>query len=145
MKLIKRLKEKLLSLLFGKTRINKVVIEKTLLENIMKFAKVNHPNEFIAFLGGRINKDELILTNLLYQQYFPSTDSVFTRINLPMTAQSFGTVHSHPIPSNKPSKQDLFLFGKQGMVHMIIKYPYRLSDIAVYNFKGERINFEIKE
>ena len=141
-KIVNKIKDSFMNFLFGNTKINHILIKEQVLEDIISFAKANHPNEFIAFLGGEIKDNHLLITHLLYQQYFPSTRSVFTRINLPMTSQAFGTVHSHPGPSNSPSKQDIMFFGKNGWVHLIINYPYSIESIAAYDFNGNRITYD---
>ncbi len=133
----------LLNFFFGNKKVQHILIKQEVIGDIIEFAKTNHPKEFIAFLGGEIKNNNLLITHLIYQQYYPSTRSVFTRINLPITSQAFGSVHSHPSPNNEPSREDLLFFGKNGWIHLIIKYPYRVEDIAAYDYKGNKIDFEI--
>jgi proteasome lid subunit RPN8/RPN11 len=59
-----------------------------------------------------------------------------------MTAGGVGTVHSHPTPDYRPSKADLALFAKKGIIHLIIRYPYTQGDIACYDNSGNRCEFE---
>ncbi len=143
MKLIKRLKENFFGFLFGRQKVKQILVKEEVLEDIISFAKMNHPNEFVAFLGGEVKNNTLMITHLLYQNYYASSKSVMTKINFPMLSNVVGSVHSHPGPSNQPSDDDLLFFGKTGMVHFIIKYPYNYEDIAAYNYRGDPITYDI--
>ncbi|MEM2121286.1 MAG: Mov34/MPN/PAD-1 family protein [Candidatus Woesearchaeota archaeon] len=144
----KGLKERIVNwfnkFLFEDYKIKSIVIKEEIIESIIDFAKQNHPKEFVAFLGGSINKNNILEINkLLYQRFYSSKDSAYFRIEIPITERFFGTVHNHPTNSNIPSLDDLFLFGKYGFIHLIISFPYNKENIAAYNFKGEKIHFEI--
>jgi proteasome lid subunit RPN8/RPN11 len=140
-----RLLKKLKSFFFGEYRIRRIVIKSDVIKTIMEFAKHNHPKEFVAFLGGKMRNDSLEIDKLLYQRFYSSSDSAYFRIEIPINEKFFGTVHNHPNNSNTPSSEDSFLFGKYGLIHLIISYPYSQEDIAGYDFKGHRIYFEIKD
>ncbi|MGB9748562.1 MAG: Mov34/MPN/PAD-1 family protein [Candidatus Woesearchaeota archaeon] len=143
------IKEKVLkglkNFLFGEHRINKVFIKEDVIITILDFAKHNHPKEFIAFLGGNVKNNSLEIDRLLYQRFHSSTDSAYFKMEIPISENFFGTVHNHPNNLNLPSSEDLFMFGKYGFIHLIVCYPYSEEDIAAYDFKGERIDFEIKK
>lgn len=121
----------------------RVVIDREVIDNIMELAKQTHPKEFIAFLEGKSRKKIMRIFGLLYQEYEASTNATAAKINLPLTSSAVGSVHSHPGPSNQPSSTDLRFFSKHGVVHLIIRMPYRAEDIAAYDLQGRRIGFEI--
>ena len=55
----------------------------------------------------------------------------------------YATIHSHTSGSNLPSFEDLHSFVKNGKVHFIVKYPYRLEDVACYDYNGNKYDIEI--
>jgi len=121
----------------------RVIFTKEVIEAIIELARMTSPNEFIAFLQGKVRKRTLRIHGLAYQEYFANENSTLAKINFPLTSSIVGSVHSHPGPSNKPSRADLHFFSKRGMVHLIIKKPYTEKDIQAYDAKGNKIMFEI--
>ena len=140
MKLAKKIKhwlEKAFDL--KKYDFDKIVIEKQVIDGILELAQMTYPKEFVAFLEGRQKKKELRVYALVYQEYFANKHSTLSRINFPITSSIVGSVHSHPGPSNRPSNADLIFFSRRGMIHLIIKHPYREQDIQAYDNKGNKI------
>lgn len=137
--------KKLISKFFGldKYSFNHVKISKETLVGITQFALESHPREFIMFLQGKVKNKELLIEGLVFQEYYANEDSAMPMIRLPMVSGVVGSVHSHPGISNKPSDADLHFFSKHGFVHLIIKKPYGVQDIAAYDKNGKRIGFEI--
>jgi proteasome lid subunit RPN8/RPN11 len=121
----------------------KVEIKKEVIDDICDFAKENHPREFIMLLQGNIKNKIMTIDSLAFQQYYANEDFAMPMIRLPITMDIMGSVHSHPGFSNKPSNADLHFFGKNGMVHLIIKRPYGINDIAAYDKNGKQINFSM--
>jgi proteasome lid subunit RPN8/RPN11 len=121
----------------------KVVIKRDVIENIVAFAKENHPREFLMFLEGKAKEKVLTIDALSFQEYVSNNETAVARIDFPIGTRIVGSVHSHPGPSNRPSNADLRLFSKQGMVHLIIRYPYTQFDIAAYDKNGKAMSFEI--
>jgi len=121
----------------------KVIIDREVVDNIIELAKQTYPKEFIAFLEGKSRKGMMRIYGLLYQEYEASTNATTARIDLPLTSDAVGSVHSHPGPSNQPSNTDLRFFSKHGVVHLIIRYPYLAENVAAYDLHGRRISFEI--
>jgi proteasome lid subunit RPN8/RPN11 len=124
-------------------KFSQITIHKSVIEDIIDFAKSNSPNEFIAVLQGQVEGDTLIVTGLLYQHFYGSRTSSLVRMNLPMLSNAVGSVHSHPSRFNRPSNADLQFFGKNGMVHLIIGAPYNPENIACYDFEGNRREFTV--
>ena len=108
---------------------------------ICRAARRTFPDEFIADL--RIDQDvisEIIVTpNSVYGQDFSALDDWMR----PISVKSGGSVHSHPDADNRPSRPDVRAFSKEGGVHLIIGYPYRLRDIAAYDAKGRKLDLKI--
>lgn len=129
---------------FKNKRIQTVILERQLAESITGLARDTHPKEFIAFLDGQIKSEVFRVSSLIYQPYWASKNSTATIIDFPLGMTVFGTVHSHPGPSNHPSNADLLFFSKYGMVHLIIKKPYQPEDIAAYDKNGGPISLSVE-
>jgi len=123
----------------------KVILTKNIVDDICKFAKKSYPSEFIAYLKGEKINENLIINELVYQEFKSSRNSAFSKMNLPILSGVVGTVHSHPSPSNLPSGTDLKLFNKQFGIHLIISYPFSIKNISAYNPKGKKILLNIKQ
>jgi len=129
----------------GQQSFSRITLKKEIVEEITEFARGAYPHEFVAALEGEVKSGTLTITGLLYQPFRASENTALpdALLPLPMTSGSVGSVHSHPSGSSNPSRQDLHFFAKKGIIHLIIKYPFRPEDIACYNLKGERCGFEI--
>jgi proteasome lid subunit RPN8/RPN11 len=133
--------EKLFDL--DKFQFDKIIVKKEVIEDITILAKENHPNEFLAFLDGEIKHKKLIITGLLYQEYNANENSAAPIFRFP-TNTFYGSVHSHPSYSNRPSSADRQFFRKVGIINLIICNPYNSDNIKFYNNEGEEINIEIE-
>lgn len=124
--------------LFGLQKITKITIQRETLAKVAGIAGDTHPKEMLVFLEGEVKKGTLEITDILFQPYIASNNSVFsTHIDLPLTSKSVGTIHSHPGFRNKPSTADLHFFRKHGIIHGIICQPYNEKSIQFYDFNGE--------
>jgi len=117
-------------------------IEQDVIINIMQLSRDNYPKEFLAFLDGEIKNKKLIITGLLYQEYYASDRGAAPIFHFP-NRSFYGSVHSHPGFSNRPSSADRQFFRKMGVVNAIICKPYNVENIRFYNHEGEEINIEI--
>jgi proteasome lid subunit RPN8/RPN11 len=124
--------------------VERVIVKRTVIEDIMEFAKANSRREFIALLEGTVDDGKAIVTGVLYQPFTSSEYKAVVHINLPMTSSSIGSVHSHPSGGNTPSGQDLLMFTRTGIVHLIICYPFREQDIACWDLHGNRTQFIVE-
>jgi len=115
-----------------------VVIYDTVIEDIIDFAKANHPKEFVAFFHGILKNDTLIIDGLVYNE-FRSNEGSATPIFRFTDKSFYGSVHSHPGQSNRPSRADLLFFRKAGIINAIICLPYTKETIRFYNHQGEEI------
>jgi len=137
--------KKLVQKAFGleKKRVDSVVLEREVVESIIGLAKDTYPKEFIAFLDGKLKDGVLRISSLIYQPYWASRNSTASIVDFPIGMRVFGSVHSHPGPSNQPSSADLLFFSRHGAVHMIIKTPYSEESIQAYDSQGRMIAFSI--
>ncbi|MBN2459799.1 Mov34/MPN/PAD-1 family protein [Candidatus Woesearchaeota archaeon] len=121
----------------------KVIIEQEVIDAIVELAEQTYPKEFIAFLEGKVKNKVLRIYRLNYQEYIANPSYTVYKMDFPITSDIVGTVHSHPGPSNRPSKADLQSFSKKGIVHLIISMPYSSSTIQAYDMNGNMIDYEV--
>ncbi len=120
-----------------------VRIKRKTLEAIIEAARNTYPEEFIALLGSRGSGaiDEFILLPSVYGTTFSSI-----RLDLlPYTANAKGSVHSHPGPYARPSKQDLAAFKAMGEIHLIIAYPFSFENSKAFDAEGKQLEIELVE
>ncbi|TDA31112.1 MAG: peptidase, partial [Hadesarchaea archaeon] len=60
---------------------------------------------------------------------------------LPLDPSLVGTAHSHPSGDLTPSPTDLNRF--LGRVMVIVGFPYREEDVAVYDGRGRRVGLRV--
>ncbi len=133
--------EKLFDL--DKHYFNEIIMESTAVDDIIDFAHANHPREFVAFLHGAIKKDKLIIDSLVYNEFNSDEGSATPIFHFP-DKSFYGSVHSHPSGSNRPSRADRFFFRKTGIVNAIISYPYTRNTIKFYDHDGVEINVKVR-
>ena len=122
----------------------KVLLEKTVLDSIVTFCKMKHPNEGILILKGKSRKGEIKIDGLAIPPFNFSgpTFAGFPHSFLPFDNTYIGIVHSHPAGSAKPSVTDLNNFF--GLVSLIIKSPYDdVDSIFAWDSGGNPIPLEI--
>ena len=119
----------------------KVRIRKALLDYLLQLAREFYPNEFGGFLREKNGVFEEVL--IIPKGYFGKGSIFFDTWLLPHDESIKGTVHSHPLPSSKPSKADLHFFSKFGGVHLILSYPFNERSIKAYTSDGREIKIEI--
>ena len=139
-----KLKNFLFKLLMLETpKFSEIVMKKEVAQNICEFAKQLHPKEFVALIGGKIEDEQLRITDLYYQEFTSSYHSASFSSFLPSAVSGIGTVHSHPSSNTTPSDADLFFFSKKGLIHFIIGFPYAEKNIVCYDFNGNELLFSI--
>ena len=118
-----------------------IKISRQVLEEILYFARINHPNEVILLLRGTITRKQLEITEHLIP---PSSIggrgfAEFRPHMLPMDFTIMGTAHSHPVGSHRPSPTDLNNFYSKVM--LIVSAPYTTESVGLYNSRGEQLDF----
>ncbi|USS41310.1 Mov34/MPN/PAD-1 family protein [Thermococcus aggregans] len=121
----------------------KVKIRKGLLEYLLQLARDFYPNEFGGFLREKDGIFEEVL--IIPRGYFGKESIYFDTWLLPHDENIKGTVHSHPIPSLRPSQADVSFFSKFGGIHIIIAYPFDKKSVKAYNSEGKEVEMEIVE
>jgi len=121
-----------------------VIIKDELLSSLLAFAKMKHPKEGIILLRGNIGDGEISIKEFLLPPFATSGRGFasFPLHKLPIDFSIMGTAHSHPSGSLRPSTTDLNRF--YGRIMVIVAYPYILSQVAVYNSKGEKLSLIIE-
>jgi len=117
-------------------------IKKEALELILGASRSYHPQEFGGMLRG---KGDLIEEALMIPATRYGDGFVETRMDMaPMDKSVIGSFHSHPGRDNRPSKADLAAFNRKGIVHLIVRHPYKgIEDVAAYDREGTRIGIEV--
>ena len=132
-------------MLFKKKIIErKVLLEQTVLDSIVTFCKMKHPNEGILILKGKSRSGEIKIDGLAIPpfNFTGPTFAGFPHSFLPFDNSYIGIVHSHPAGSAEPTVPDLNNFF--GLVSLIIKFPYDDNDsIFAWDSSGNPITLEI--
>ena len=116
-------------------------IDRSLMEMVNQAARDSLPNEFMAML--RV-EEGVISELLLVPGTLQGKDSALVMLHmLPIDHTVVGTIHSHPGYSNRPSRQDLELFRRYGMVHIITCLPYDENSWQAYDHQGSSIELPV--
>ena len=122
-----------------------VFIERDVIKTTREFAKKAHPNEFSAYLQGRVTNKVLYVRGIVYEHYHATENQAVISSNLPLMSEVVGTVHSHPSFNNLPSSTDKRGLFTMGLVNLIICQPYTFQRLAAYDTKGRPIDFTVIE
>lgn len=123
----------------------RIIFKREVVNSILSFFKMHHPNEAILVLRGSNKKDAIIVDSLMIPPFAEGGPyySGFSIHMLPGDISILGTAHSHPSGSAEPSLTDLNHFS--GLVGVIAKFPYEDDDIFAYNSDGEKLEFLIED
>ena len=102
----------------------KVEISNSILKQILRLARLNHPKEVVLLLRGQIQKRLILVEDFLFPPLAVSGFGFaeFPVHLLPIDFSIMGTAHSHPSGFQIPSVSDLNHFYSRIM--MILPYPY---------------------
>lgn len=131
-------------MLFKKKKIErKVSLKRDVLDSILSYCQMKHPNEGILILKGKSKHGNIVVNGLVIPpfNYTGPTFAGFPHSFLPFDMSYVGIVHSHPSGSAEPSLTDLHNFF--GLVSIIVQYPYADEDIFAWDSKGNSIDLEI--
>ncbi len=121
-----------------------VLINRSVVESILIYAKAFHPREGILLLRGRVEKDKIVIEEVEVPPLavHGRSYSNFPLHMLPIDFAIIGTAHSHPSGVLRPSIGDLNNF--YGRVMVITAYPYNSEQkIAIFNRDGKAVKYEI--
>ena len=121
----------------------KITLKKDVLDSILSYCQMRHPEEGILILRGKSKNGDLLIDGLVIPPFSfgAHSSSGFPRNMLPADLSYVGTVHSHPSGSGHPSSVDLNNFFE--LISLIVRFPYSDSDIFAWNSNGEQVNLEI--
>lgn len=131
-------------MLFKKKKIERhVSLKKDVLDGILSFCKMNHPNEGILILRGKSKSGNIIVDSLVIPPFSHSgpTFAGFPHSFLPFDLSYVGVVHSHPTGSARPSITDMHNFF--GLVSLIVKSPYGDEDVFAWDSNGNSIKLTV--
>jgi proteasome lid subunit RPN8/RPN11 len=129
---------------FKKKKIErKILLQKTVLNSIITFCKMKHPNEGILILKGKSKNGAITIDGLAIPpfNFTGPTFAGFPHSFLPFDNSYIGIIHSHPSGSAEPSVTDLNNFF--GLVSLIIKFPYEDDSIFAWDSSGNSISLTI--
>ena len=132
-------------MLFKKKKFErKILLKKDVLDSILSFCQMKHPNEGILILKGKSKNGEIKINNLIIPPFSEtgSTFAGFPHSFLPFDMSYVGIVHSRSSGSAEPSVTDLHNFF--GLVSMIVKSPYDDDSIFAWDSNGHSIPLLIK-
>lgn len=116
-------------------------IKKEVMKLICEASKDTFPNEFAAFLR---MKYDIVYEIILLPGTISSSRSAMYQLRMkPIDFTIVGTVHSHPSGVTLPSDEDLNLFSKTGKLHVIVGYPFEITNFSAYDRNGNRIEVEL--
>jgi len=121
----------------------KVLIQQDVLDSILSYCKIKHPNEGILILKGKSKNGEIKIDGLVIPPFSETgpTFAGFPNSFLPFDMSYLGIVHSHPSGSAEPSVTDLNNFF--GLVSLIVKSPYEDDSIFAWDSSGNSIPLSI--
>jgi proteasome lid subunit RPN8/RPN11 len=96
--------------LFRKKKFErKVLLQKNVLDSILSFCQMKHPNEGILILKGKSKNGEIKINGLVIPPFSETgpTFAGFPHSFLPFDMSYVGIIHSHPSGSAEPSVTDL--------------------------------------
>ena len=134
-----------ISVIFKKKKFErKVILQKNILDSILSYCQMKHPNEGILILKGKSKNGEIKIDGLVIPpfNYTGPTFAGFPHSFLPFDLSYIGIVHSHPSGSAEPSVTDLHNFF--GLISLIVKSPYDDDSIFAWDGSGNSISLLIE-
>ena len=121
-----------------------IFVEKFVIDSILTYAKLFHPNESILLLKGKVDKKKIVVNDV----YIPplathgSRFSSFPTNRLPINFSVVGVAHSHPSGALRASTADINHF--YGRLMLITAYPYQSEqNIIIINRNGKPQNYRL--
>ncbi len=117
----------------------KVLLKKDVLDSILSFCQMKHPNEGILILKGKSKEGQIKIDGLVIPPFSETgpTFAGFPHSFLPFDMSYVGIVHSHPSGSAEPSVTDLHNFF--GLISLIVKSPYHDDSIFAWDSAGNQV------
>ena len=117
----------------------KVLLQKEVLDSILTFCQMKHPNEGILILKGTSKNGEITIDGLAIPPFSETgpTFAGFPHSFLPFDMSYIGIVHSHPSGSAEPSVTDLHNFF--GLISLIVQSPYDDDSVFAWDSSGNAV------
>lgn len=116
-----------------------IKLKKDVLDSILSYCHMKHPNEGILILRGKSKKGNVLIDGLVIPPFAfnAHSSSGFPHYMLPGDMSYVGTVHSHPSGSARPSMTDLSNFFE--LISLIVRFPYGDGDIFAWDSNGDSV------
>ncbi len=127
----------MMGMFFGRKKFErKVLLKRDVLNSILSYCQMKHPNEGILILRGKSKNGQISINGLVIPpfDYSGPTFAGFPHSFLPFDMSYVGVVHSHPSGSAEPSVTDLHNFF--GLISLIVKFPYDDDSIFAWDSSG---------
>jgi proteasome lid subunit RPN8/RPN11 len=115
-------------------------IARDALNFILEVSASSHPKEFAGMLyetNGIITDVDVPITQS------SNVSAVMNLFMLPVSTHIVGSVHSHPSGALQPSDADINLFMQKGTHHIIVGYPYDVTNWVCYDRFGEKRKLDV--
>jgi proteasome lid subunit RPN8/RPN11 len=121
-----------------------ISLTKDVLDSILSYCQMKHPNEAILILKGKSKNGNIKIDGLVIPpfNFTGPTFAGFPHSFLPLDMSYIGIVHSHPTGSAEPSVTDLHNFF--GLVSLIVQSPYCDDSIFAWDSNGNSIPLSIE-
>jgi proteasome lid subunit RPN8/RPN11 len=121
-----------------------ISLTKDVLDSILSYCQMKHPNEAILILKGKSKNGNIKIDGLVIPpfSFTGPTFAGFPHSFLPLDMSYIGIIHSHPTGSAEPSVTDLHNFF--GLVSLIVKSPYCDDSIFAWDSNGDSIPLSIE-
>jgi proteasome lid subunit RPN8/RPN11 len=126
--------------------VQKAVFTRDVVDSLLSYAKMAHPNEGILLIRGKARKGVAEVTSVMIPPGATHARSFsgFNWFMIPLDSSYLGVAHSHPSGYAVPSHEDLI--HATGRLMVIMGYPYEdASCLGVFTLDGKKIPFEVKE
>ena len=126
--------------------IERAVFMSDVIDSLMSYSKMAHPNEGILLLRGRSRKGDVVVESVVIPPMATHGEgfSSFSWTMMPIDLTFIGVAHSHPSGYAVPSHQDLLHM--MGRIMVIAGYPYAdESCIKVYDMHGNPLAFQVSQ
>jgi len=119
------------------------LIQKDVVDSILSYCQMKHPNEAILILKGKSKNGEIKIDALVIPPFSETgpTFAGFPHSFLPFDMSYLGIVHSHPSGSAERSVTDSNNFF--GLVSLIVKSPYNDDSIFAWDSSANSIPLSI--
>jgi len=119
-------------------------LKRSVVENLLSYARGSHPKESVLLLRGKTDRDEVFINDTIIPPFATHGErfSTFPLHTLPIDFSIVGVAHSHPSGVLAPSVNDLNQV--YGRIMIIVAFPYQSErNIALFNREGKALMFKV--